>query len=456
MALATASDAEITFDATAAVAELQLFGGQAEPWTAAFELVMLVNSEAKRQLAGPPPDDRFTPAENRQSAVMKVVQRCCELIAVRNIERLHAMSGVRTEDCYLSMSGGFALNCPTNTLLLDRFGFRGLLAPPCANDSGQALGLGLLWLYERGAFGDADLRIETAYHGRELTDVDAALAELAAWVVGVTEFSPAQFVEDVSDNVVAWADGAAEMGPRALGHRSLLGDPRSGKVKDLLNGYKQRQWWRPVAPVVLAEYAAEWFEQSRPSPFMLEAVQVRREMQDRVPAILHLDGSARHQTVSARANPLLYRAIDEFRAATGVPILCNTSLNDKGEPIVDTAAEALTFCIRKGIRIAYIAGRRIALRSDPDSPVARPAGPRPRRVEYFAGQEEDRDAIWRSWLERGYTEASMLLLAWTPELLADDTERVNLLAERKAGEEESFRRGLEDFRKNRGPGSSFS
>lgn len=456
MALASASRAEITFDAPAAIADLKLTGGRVPPWPAAFGLLNAVIAEAERQLEGRSPDNRFTAQENLQSAVMKVVQGCCDLIIARNIEQLSKLGGVRTEDCYLSMSGGFALNCPTNTLSLNQFRFRGLLAPPCANDSGEALGLGLLGLYGTGAFDDADLLIETAYYGSELRDTDSALAEFAPWIAEVDDFSPERFVEDLTDGVVAWVDGAAEMGPRALGHRSLLGDPRSEKVKDLLNDHKHRQWWRPVAPIVLLEHVGEWFEQSRPSPFMLEAVQVREEVQEKVPAILHLDGSARHQTLTAQANPLLYRAIDAFRAATGVPIVCNTSLNDRGEPIVDTAAEALTFCVRKGIRIAYLGGRRVVLRSDAtESPAVVPVGPRPRQDHWFAGQEEDHEAIWASWLERGYTEESLMLLTGTPQLLSDPEtytpNRVNLLAQRIAAADPGFSKNLEEFRRDQGP-----
>ncbi|GGX80219.1 carbamoyltransferase C-terminal domain-containing protein [Streptomyces minutiscleroticus] len=461
MALASACRTAIGYDAAAAVAELELLGGRVQPWAASFGLVKKVIAEAGRRLAGDPtPDSRFTAEENLQSAVMKVIQECCELIIIRNVEKLRELGGVRTEDCYLSVSGGFGLNVQANTLVLDRFGFRGLLTPPCANDSGVALGLGLLGLYGTGALDGADLRIDHAYHGNDLADVDEALTEFAPWIEEVSDFSADRFVQDLTDDVVVWADGAAEMGPRALGHRSLLGDPRSEKVKDLLNEYKQRQWWRPVAPIVLAEHAHEWFEQNRLSPYMLEAAVVRAELRDKVPAILHLDGTARHQTLTEQANPLLYRAIDAFRAATGVPIVCNTSLNDKGEPIVDTAAEALTFCIRKGIRIAYLGGRRVVLHQAQEAQRPVPARPRPRAEHYFAEQEADRDALWNSWLERGYTEAALLLMTGTPQLLADPEtftpNRVRLLAERVAAQDPGFAHSLEEFIQDNGPGTAFT
>ncbi|MFI6446410.1 carbamoyltransferase C-terminal domain-containing protein [Kitasatospora sp. NPDC050543] len=460
MALASASQTSISFDTEAAIRDVSFFGGSAtQPWKAAHELVREVVAEAERQLEGVALDPALSREDHLRSAVMKVVQRCCEGIAIRNVERLLEVGGIRAEDTYLSTSGGYALNCPTNTLLMDRFGFKGLITPPCANDSGQGIGLGLLGLYGAGALESADLRIDSAYYGRDVTDVEEALAEFAPWIASVTDFSAEQFVADVSDSVVAWVDGRAELGPRALGHRSLLGDPRSAKVKDLLNEYKQRQWWRPVAPMVMAEYAGGWFASDRESPYMLEAVQVRPEVRDLVPAIVHLDGSARHQSVAAAANPLLHRALDAFRAATGVPILCNTSLNDKGEAVVDKAAEALNFAVRKGLGVLYLCGRRVELRAEPVPATAAPEGPRPRSLEYFAGQEADRDRLWQGWLDRGFTVEGMYHLSRSHELRAEQElstpERVNMLAAYRAKVDPSFSGLAENFRRTHGPGGSF-
>jgi len=460
MALASATTTQIKFDEEAAVTGLSLLGGRVQPWKASFALLRAIMAEAQTQLDSVPADSSFSREENLRSAVMKVVQRCSELVAIRNVERLLELGRVRSRDCYLSTSGGYALNCPSNTLLMDRFGFRGLLTPPCSNDSGQAIGLGLLGLYGHGVFDAAEVRVASAYYGRDVTDVDEALGEFAPWVVSVSDFGPERFAADVQDGVVAWVDGRAEIGPRSLGHRSLLGDPRSVTTKDELNGYKQRQWWRPVAPVVMAEYVADWFTPGRDSPYMLEAVQVRGDVRDQVPAIVHMDGTARHQVLSRDVNPLLHRAIDAFREATGVPMLCNTSLNDKGESIVDTAAEALNFCVRKGVRVAYLAGRRVELRQGPIPGHPAPAGPRPRAVGHFTGQEADRDAIWQSWIERGYTVEGMALLARSPALRAEqDTstpDRVNMLASYRATVDPSFNRMAENFRRTHGPGAPFT
>ncbi|MFE3504305.1 carbamoyltransferase C-terminal domain-containing protein [Kitasatospora sp. NPDC059160] len=465
MALASASTAAIEFDAEAAIAGVTFFGGSAtQPWKAAHDLVRSVVDAAEEQLADAELDDSLSREDHLRSAVMKVIQRCCEGVAIRNVERLLEVGGIRAEDTHLATTGGYALNCPTNTLLMDRFGFRGLVTPPCANDSGQGIGLGLLGLYGAGALDGAGLRITSPYYGRDVLDTEEALAEFAPWIVSVTDFEDERFVADVSDGVVAWVDGRAELGPRALGHRSLLGDPRSPKVKDLLNEVKRRQWWRPVAPMVMAEHAGDWFASDRESPYMLEAVQVRPQVRELVPAIVHLDGSARHQTVTAASNPRLHRALDAFRAATGVPILCNTSLNDKAEAVVDQAAQALNLCVRKGVPVLYLSGRRVELRAEPvptagvPAPVA-PTEPRPRALEHFAGQEADRDALWQGWLDAGYTVEGMYHLSRSHQLRAErelsTPERVNLLAAYRAKVDPSFSGLVDNFVRTHGPGGSF-
>jgi hypothetical protein len=183
-----------------------------------------------------------------------------------------------------------------------------------------------------------------------------------------------------------------------------------------LNAWKSRQWWRPVAPIVLEEHTGDWFDEPGPSPYMLQTAYVRPDKRHLVPAVVHLDDSARHQTLARDADPLLYRAIEAFRLRTGIPMLCNTSLNEKGEPIVDTAAQALSFAVRQGIAVAYIAGRRVRLRTG-----GRGQGPTAvrryaRRQELFAGQEPERDKIWDSWLGMGYNTTALVLLSRSPEL----------------------------------------
>jgi carbamoyltransferase len=151
-------------------------------------------------------------------------------------------------------------------------------------------------------------------------------------------------------HVFAWFQGRSEFGPRALGNRSILADPRKAEMKDKLNKrVKHRQAFRPFAPVVLAERANEIFEGDEESPFMLLVKRVRPQWRDKIPAIVHVDGTARVQTVRQDQNERLYGLLKEFDAITGVPVLLNTSLNVKGEPIVETPADALACFLGTGI-----------------------------------------------------------------------------------------------------------
>lgn len=169
------------------------------------------------------------------------------------------------------------------------------------------------------------------------------------------------FTKDILNAPVVWFDGHAEIGPRALGHRSILADPCNPKSKILLNQYKQRQWWRPVAPIILFEELDTWFQDAFESPFMLNNFILRDEKVDMVPAIIHLDQTARVQTIDKSINENLYRCMKQYFDITGIPIICNTSLNDIGEPIVDTIEDALNFALRKKIEIVYINCVRVQL-----------------------------------------------------------------------------------------------
>ena len=143
-------------------------------------------------------------------------------------------------------------------------------------------------------------------------------------------------------NIIGWFQGRSEFGPRALGNRSILADPRKAEMKDILNSrVKFRQPFRPFAPIVLKERADEIFLGPGNSPYMLMAKQVAPEWKDKIPAIVHVDGTARVQTVAEDENPILYRLLKEFEALTGVPVLVNTSFNIKGEPIVETPEDAI-------------------------------------------------------------------------------------------------------------------
>jgi len=270
------------------------------------------------------------------------------------------------------MSGGFALNCPTNSRLMAKYGFRSLLAPPSVDDGGQAMGIGLAAFHEKTGGQPFKFSFPSPYLGRANTDLTAAAAEFAEFVevderaalsreTADVDYDLA--VRDILNAPVAWFAGRSEIGPRALGNRSLLADPTSRAAKSALNQLKLREWWRPVAPVVLEEHLADWFEDSRPSPYMLETFTIRADCRHLIPAVAHLDDSARVQSVRWEQNPALYALLTSFHRRTGVPILCNTSLNDKGEPIIDTIREAFNFCLRRRVAVGYFNGHRIAFRN---------------------------------------------------------------------------------------------
>jgi carbamoyltransferase len=255
----------------------------------------------------------------------------------------------------LCMAGGVALNCVANGRVAREAGFDNVWIQPAAGDDGIAIGCALYgWieiLKQRRGF-----VMDHSYVGKTYSDQEVANS-LQKFLVRI------QVDAKRSDNVcrdtaklladqrvIGWFQGASEFGPRALGNRSLLADPRKPEMKDILNSrVKHRQAFRPFAPIVLAERMKEIFEGEEDSPFMLIAKPVRPEWRDKIPAIVHVDGTARIQTVREATNPMLYRLLREFDALTGVPVLVNTSFNIKGEPIVETPGDAVNCFLNTGI-----------------------------------------------------------------------------------------------------------
>ncbi|MEU8779647.1 carbamoyltransferase C-terminal domain-containing protein [Streptomyces sp. NPDC048606] len=339
------------------------------------------------------PDPRFTDEESFASAVMKEVQAISVRVMERNVEEALHAHDLTPADTVLALAGGYALNCPTNSHLMDKYGFRRLLAPPCVGDDGQSIGMALAAFRKKSPGGRFDFRFPTPYLGGEDTGLDEALTAHARFVASVAKADPAEAVRDLREGPVAWFHGRSEIGPRALGNRSLLADPTTYAAKEELNRLKERQWWRPVAPVVLEEHLGDWFENSRPSPYMLETFTIREEVRERIPAVAHLDHSARVQSLTADGNPPLHALLTAFHEATGVPMLCNTSLNDRGEPIVEKLAEAFNFCLRKGVRIGYFNGVRVEFT---DFDAYGVPGPLPREHERFTVVPPERERAIRA------------------------------------------------------------
>ena len=396
------------------------YGGHDGGWKTAVALVTAAANEAKalldERIIGQCDENRIAPEEHVRTVVMRRVQQIAEEIAVANVRFLASEFGIDTRTAYLGVSGGSALNCPTNSRLLSEFEFRGLRCPPCANDGGQALGLGLAGLYTEGILPGANFSFDGPYLGPTETDLPAAQKRYAEWIADIEPFEDCRFVEDVQAGPVGWVDSASEIGPRALGHRSLLADPRTISSKDALNALKQRQWWRPVAPIVLESEVADWFDCGHRSPYMLEVFTIPEEQRSRIPAVAHLDGTARVQTLSHNDDPRLHAALSAFFDHTGVPVLCNTSLNAKGEPIIQTATQAIEFCLRTGVSVLYVDGARIQLRTEIDAPTDFPAVPGPRRGELFSGEEDARRLLWGDLEKKGIGVDVIALIARAPQL----------------------------------------
>lgn len=281
-----------------------------------------------------PASEGWTP---EQADLACATQRRLEEVLLELASWLHERTGERV----LTLAGGVALNCVANSRLWRESPFEELWVQPAAGDAGTALGAAL---YAAAQAGEAIAPMPGAALGRPVTAEGARTALRDAALQWDEPEDLAGAVADVlaGDGLVAWVQGGAEFGPRALGHRSLLADPRGDGNLERLNRVKGREQFRPVAPMVLAERAAEIFDDGPlPSPYMLFTHRVRPEWRDRIPAVVHVDGTARVQTVDPEHEPLMAAVLRAFEARTGVPVLVNTSLNTAGRPIVDSERDAL-------------------------------------------------------------------------------------------------------------------
>ena len=249
---------------------------------------------------------------------------------------LHA----RTGDRVLTMAGGVALNCVANSRLAAEGPFEEIWVQPAAGDAGTALGGALQAAADAG---ERAAPMPGAALGRGWTDEElAAWLDTARWPYE----RPADLADEVAqvlaaDGVVGWFAGRSEYGPRALGHRSLLANPGRRETLARLNDVKGREQFRPVAPMVRLDRAADVFDGPLPSPYMLFVHRVRREWVDRIPAVVHVDGTARAQTVDPATEPEVAALLAAFERRTGLPCLVNTSLNTAGRPMVDDPRDAL-------------------------------------------------------------------------------------------------------------------
>jgi carbamoyltransferase len=304
------------------------------------------------------------------------VQRSLESAVRRVVESAQRESGIAD----VCLGGGVSLNCSSNGALLASGVANSLSLFPAAGDNGLPVGAALMAAFEAGEY--LPQRISHAYLGPEFSDDECEQALVRA--LG-DAFSFARVADVAAETarllaagaVVGWFQGRMELGPRALGNRSILADPRSTDIRDRVNRIKRRELWRPLAPSVLAERAAEYFHLVGTSPFMLLAVPVRSEKRAAVPAITHVDGSARPQTVTRDQNRRYHDLIAAFERETGVPMVLNTSFNDASEPIVCTPDDALRTFLATDLD-ALVLGSSIAVKLRRD---VRHAAIEQRRVE---------------------------------------------------------------------------
>ncbi len=279
------------------------------------------------------------PVTRRHLDLASSLQKALEEVVLELAGWLHSETGA--ED--LCLAGGVALNCVMNSVLRDRGPFARIWVQPAAGDAGTALGAAMLVdAAERVAFAPG-YTMEHAFLGPSYGERE--VEEFLGWtglayerlddVAGGT----ARLLAD--GDVLGWFQGRMEFGPRALGARSILASPLDQSMQSRLNEIKDREDFRPVAPVVLEEAAADWFSGAGSSPFMLFVNDVTPERAGSIPAVSHVDGTARIQTVNRRQNSLYYDLIKRFEAITGVPVLINTSFNTRGRPIVCSPQDAV-------------------------------------------------------------------------------------------------------------------
>lgn len=298
-----------------------------------------------------------------RAAVAAAAQEVLTRIMCHLVEYLIEATGERK----VCLSGGVAMNSMTNGQILQRTSVERLYVPPMPGDNGTGIGAAL-WAVARRP--EQAIPAYSVYSGRPYgsEEVDRALARLDPEKFSVCEPSAERLLEEVAarlarGEVFGWFEGGSENGRRALGHRSILADPRDWKMRDHLNyEVKCREPFRPFAPVVIEESASEFFDLPQPSPYMQIVVPVRPPWRAGLGAVTHVDGTARVQTVREDEHPRLYRLLKCFEREGGVPVLLNTSFNGRGEPIVETPEDAVNGILRMPLDALVLEDRLVVRR----------------------------------------------------------------------------------------------
>ncbi len=304
-----------------------------------YDYGLTMTNGAFDEFFGGPPRKPETWMNEREFDIAASVQKVCEEVVLKMVNYIQRETGLEN----LCMAGGVALNCVANGRVIRETRMKNLFVQPAAGDAGGAVGVAH-YIYNTVRRQPRGKAWSHAFLGPAYSDAEIA-RYLDSTGARYRTLSDRELVEDTArrlseGNVVGWFQGRMEFGPRALGGRSILADPRDPKMRDTLNmKIKFREGFRPFAPSVLADKAPDWFEIEGDSPYMLLVAQVR-EGKRVIPSVTHVDNSARLQTVTRAESPLYYDLIAEFGRLTGVPVVINTSFNVRGEPIVCTPHDA--------------------------------------------------------------------------------------------------------------------
>jgi carbamoyltransferase len=312
-------------------------------------------------LLGPARRSAAEPLETRHQDIAATLQARLEEVVLGMLRELHKRSGLTS----LCLAGGVALNCVVNGKIFDETPFTDLYIQPAAYDGGTSVGAAY-YVHHQKLEAPRGFVMDHAYWGPEFSDERMRAALDGAGQVG-KELPTDEVVSRTADAlaggaVVGWYQGRLEFGPRALGNRSILTDPRRHDMQDILNArIKHREPFRPFAPAILEERTGDYFEKNYPSPFMLLTYPVRPEKRDEIPAPTHVDGTGRLQTVRRDQNARYYDLISAFDARTGVPVLLNTSFNEN-EPICCTPEEAVDTFVRTKMDLLVLGNQLVEKR----------------------------------------------------------------------------------------------
>jgi len=328
----------------------------------AYDYGLTMTNRRFEELFGHPRRDPESKMEDFHWDCAASIQKVTEEIMLRIVRDLHARTGMKN----LVMAGGVALNCVANGRIVREGPFENLWVQPAAGDAGSALGAAL-FVHNTVLGHPRRFRMDHAYWGPAWSD-----EEIRGWLdargIPYRALTREEMIRETARRlhedqaVVGWMQGRMEWGPRSLGMRSILADPRNRENWQRVNlKIKFRESFRPFAPAVLAERASEWFELDRESPYMLLVCQVKEGRE--IPAVTHVDGSARVQTVTRETAPEFYDLIAEFERQTGCPVLINTSFNVRGEPIVCSPEHAYLCFMRTDMDV-LVMGNNVLLKSE--------------------------------------------------------------------------------------------